>query len=169
MAHNDALVRPNRIAPGEWGEPASSLVGKSPAASLRNLSISMLAAGSIAPLARIIIGPQCERARRVRGSTRRDPPPPSFGRSPSPALWQAQGRKAAPAVPPLWSEAKRGRGMPRTPVPSNQPLQRRSAVGRNIDEDPPQRLQFRQQRGPFEGGVAQDQSVARRALPIVQG
>src|SRR3984957_18701752 len=104
MAQNGALVRPNRIAPGEWGEPASTLVGKSPAASRHNFSISRLAAGSVAAPARIIIGPQYR-----------------FSAKP------------------------------------------RLVFHRSIDKNPPQRLQFRQQRGPFEGGIAEDQSVARRA------
>jgi hypothetical protein len=58
MAHNDALVRPNRITPKRAGEPASFLVGESPATSRYNLSISGFMADSIAPLGRIIIGPQ---------------------------------------------------------------------------------------------------------------
>ena len=86
------------------------LSSANPAASRHSFSISRLAAGSIAPLACIIIDPQWRLSAK----------PPSVSRP-------------------------------------------------NIDEDPPQRLQFRQQRGPFEGGIAEDQSVARGALAIVQG
>src|ERR1700722_14740791 len=110
MAHNDALVLPDRMTPSESNEPASCLVGKSPAASRHNSSISGLAAHSIAPLADIIIGPQCRLAAKALSMSRRE-----------------------------------------------------------IDEDPPQRLQLTQERGPFEGGVAEDQSVSRKVLPIVQG
>ena len=49
------------------------------------------------------------------------------------------------------------------------PLQRRSAFAREIDKNPAQRFQFSEERGPLERSIAEDQSVARGALAIVQG